>query len=76
MPKRAGLKKLDKIPPSDLPHVRKAHGGYWVRKCSLCGARALYRAGWKAYCKVHKAEAVKYWSAKPMRISDSLLREG
>ena len=63
------------IPPSDLAHVEQAQKAYWTKKCSLCGSKALYRAGGKAFCKAHKQVASEWWSAHPMRINFRLIND-
>lgn len=76
MPKGVQFWSKKHIPPSDLPHVAKAQEAYWTKKCALCGDKALYRAGRKAYCKVHKQIASDWWANHPMRINLRDLDQG
>ncbi len=62
--------------PVDSIYAVEGRKAFWKTECSICGGRALYRAGSKVYCRVHRAEAVKYWSAKPMRVPYQLHEEG
>jgi len=57
------------IPPTSLEHVSKALKGYWRKDCSICGNKALYRAGIDAYCLNHKQKAIDWWTAHPMRVN-------
>lgn len=61
------------IPPSNVEHVGKAQKGYWRKDCTICGRKALYRAGIDAYCKDHRQIAVDWWTKHPMRLNFGLI---
>jgi hypothetical protein len=62
--------------PVNSPYAVEGRASFWRKDCSICGGRALYRAGKYVYCKLHRAEAVKYWSNKPMKVPFALHNEG
>jgi hypothetical protein len=57
------------IPPVEAEHVTKALKGYWRKNCTICGGKALYRAGSDAYCRIHRSIAVAWWTKHPMRLN-------
>jgi hypothetical protein len=54
--------------PAGTPHIVSAQKAYHMTKCSICGARALYRAGKRVFCKAHKQIASDWWAKHPMRV--------